>query len=203
MSVIETPVDQVERAVSYHGSLCPGLATGIQAARLAMRELGPRDESDRVVAVVEADICAVDAIQALTGCTLGNRNLVLRDYGKNVYTFWRVSDGTAVRIAGKPAWDAAYQALRMEVASGNASDADRAELEVATETEARRILGTPPEELFDVRPVSAPVPSTSKVDPWITCDGCGEPVMETRTRRRRARQLCVPCFEDGVGAAAS
>ena len=39
-------IDQaiIDRAVSYHGSLCPGLAVGIQAARLALREVGRAGE---------------------------------------------------------------------------------------------------------------------------------------------------------------
>lgn len=201
MSVMESEVDLVERAVGYHGSLCPGLAMGIQAARLALSEIGHSTESDRLVAVAETDICAIDAVQALTGCTLGNRNLLLRDYGKNVFTFWRPSDGKAVRIAGRPAWDAAYQALRKKASTETLTPAEEAELASATDAEARRILAVLPAELYSVTPVKAPVPRTSQVDVWITCDGCGEHVMEDRTRRRHGHQLCVPCFESAIAAA--
>lgn len=44
----------IDRAVSYHGSMCPGLALGIQAARLALREVGRASEDNRVVATCAA-----------------------------------------------------------------------------------------------------------------------------------------------------
>jgi formylmethanofuran dehydrogenase subunit E len=153
------------------------------------------------VAMAETDICALDAIAVLTGCTPGNRNLVVRDYGKNAYTFWRLADGKAVRISGRPAWDASYQALRAKVSSGSSSEAEKAQLAEATVAEAERILALDPRELFDVTPVSAPVPCTSQVDPWVTCERCREPVMEGRTRRRQGLQLCIPCFEVAAAAA--
>lgn len=43
---------------------------------------GGRDIDEEMVAIVENDSCAVDAIQVLTGCTLGKGNLIFRDYGK-------------------------------------------------------------------------------------------------------------------------
>ena len=33
--------DTVERIVAFHGQMCPRLALGIQAAQIALRELGP------------------------------------------------------------------------------------------------------------------------------------------------------------------
>jgi len=66
--------DQMERAVQFHGHWCPGLATGIRAAELALREIG-HEADEEVVAVVETDMCGVDAIQFLTGCTFGKGNL--------------------------------------------------------------------------------------------------------------------------------
>src|ERR687884_656609 len=98
--------DTVERIVEFHGHMCPGLAMGIQAARIALREIGPHAQDEEVVAAVETDMCAVDAIQFLTGCTFGKGNLVHRDYGKNAYTVFRRSDGKAVRIRERPgAWE--------------------------------------------------------------------------------------------------
>jgi len=91
----------LERVVSFHGHLCPGLAMGVQASRLALREIGPSAKDEEVVAVVETDMCGVDGIQFLTGCTFGKGNLVHRDYGKNAYTFYRRSDGRA-SAPGRP-----------------------------------------------------------------------------------------------------
>ncbi len=190
----------IERAVAYHGSLCPGLAVGIQAARLALREVGRASEENTVVAVAETDICAVDAIQAIVGTTMGNRNLVIHDWGKNAFTFFRASDSKAVRIAGRPAWASDYQALRTRVRSGQAAPEEVARFGQANAAEVERILAMAPEELYEVQEVHAAPPVTSKVDGWTTCAACGEVVMETRTRARQGQTLCAPCFEQALAA---
>ena len=64
------PID-VAGVQRFHSHMCPGLAIGIRAAEIALREVGPRAANEGVVAIVETDMCGVDAIQFLTGCTLG------------------------------------------------------------------------------------------------------------------------------------
>ncbi len=96
--------DMIEKVVDFHGHMCPGLAMGIRAAEVALNEVGPHSRDEEVVAVVETDMCAVDAIQFLVGCTFGKGNLVHRDYGKNAYTFVRRSDGRAIRVSARPEW---------------------------------------------------------------------------------------------------
>ena len=44
-----------DRAVAFHGHLCPGLAIGIQAARIGLATCGHDGDKD-VVAVVETDM---------------------------------------------------------------------------------------------------------------------------------------------------
>jgi formylmethanofuran dehydrogenase subunit E len=38
----------IERTISFHGHSCPGLAIGIRASELALRELGKDEEVDLV-----------------------------------------------------------------------------------------------------------------------------------------------------------
>lgn len=83
---------------SFHGHLCPGLAMGIQAAQIALAQIGKHAMDEEVVAVVETDMCGVDAIQFLTGCTFGKGNLIHRDHGKSAFTFIRRSDNKAIRV---------------------------------------------------------------------------------------------------------
>ena len=65
-----------ERCVAFHGHSCPGLAIGFRAALEGMSALGlplqPVQDED-LVCVSENDACGVDAVQVLTGCTLGKR----------------------------------------------------------------------------------------------------------------------------------
>ena len=72
----------IEETIRFHGHSCPGLALGIRAAEVALKE-SERASDEEVVAVVETDMCGVDAIQYLTGCTFGKGNLIHLDYGKN------------------------------------------------------------------------------------------------------------------------
>jgi formylmethanofuran dehydrogenase subunit E len=55
--------DIIRQAVAFHGHMCPGLAIGIRAAEVALRDIGPHAHDEEVVAVVETDMCGVDGIQ--------------------------------------------------------------------------------------------------------------------------------------------
>jgi formylmethanofuran dehydrogenase subunit E len=85
-----------EASLAFHGHSCPGLALGCRVAVDALKHMvmeGPsRDEE--LVCVAETDSCAVDAIQAISGCTLGKGNLLLRLRGKHAFSFYH-RDGKA------------------------------------------------------------------------------------------------------------
>lgn len=46
----------IEQAVEFHGHMCPGLAVGIRAAELALREIGPHSSDEEIIAIVETDM---------------------------------------------------------------------------------------------------------------------------------------------------
>lgn len=67
-----------EKAVEFHGHTCPGLTIGYRVAEIAMGELETiRSVDEELIAIVENDACGVDAIQVLTGCSLGKGNLII------------------------------------------------------------------------------------------------------------------------------
>lgn len=205
-AVTDEPLPQstIDEIVAFHGHMCPGLALGIQAARVAVREIGAHAQDEEVVATVETDMCAVDGIQFLTGCTFGKGNLVHRDYGKNAYTFWRRSDGKAIRISGRPGVrrrEPEHQELFEKANAGEATPAERERLQQLHHERSAVILATPPEELFTVLPVDDPPPRRSRVHVSVNCDSCGEETMETRIRLLRNRRLCPECFDWELGAA--
>ena len=41
----------VRKTVAFHGHMCPGLAIGIRAAEVALKEIGPHAHDEEVVAV--------------------------------------------------------------------------------------------------------------------------------------------------------
>ncbi|HVL07148.1 MAG TPA: FmdE family protein [Acidimicrobiales bacterium] len=191
----------LDRVVEFHGHMCPGLAMGIAAAQIALREIGPHAKDEEVVAVVETDMCGVDAIQFLTGCTFGKGNLIHQDVGKNAYSFFRRSDGRAIRIKVRPdAWqrDPEHQALFAKVRSGSATDAERAKFQELHVAQSRKVLALDPDGLYSFTEIDAAPPRKARIHTNITCAECREPAMESRIRRLDGRDLCQPCFDQAL-----
>ena len=185
------------KAARFHGHVCPGLAIGYRAAKAALRRLGSgRSRDEELVAIVENDSCAVDAVQALTGCTFGKGNFIFRDYGKQVFTFLRRPTGGGVRVslragaARPPTGNARLDALSAKVSQGEATEAER-RLQRKLRTDL--ILSVPDADLFDIRRVKTRSPETAKIRRSIACARCGEPTMETRLVRVGCKRLCIPC----------
>ena len=192
----------LERVVEFHGHMCPGLAMGVRASEVALEAIGPHSQDEEVVAIVETDMCGVDAVQFLTGCTFGKGNLVHRDHGKNAYTFVRHSDGHAIRVSSRPGgWagkDPEWEELFSRVRSGSASPEDRARFFGLQQERSELVLSAPLEALYDVREVSIEPPRPARIHLSIDCASCGEPTMETRIRRLDGRELCPPCFDAAI-----
>ncbi len=191
--------ETLERVVDFHGHMCPGLALGVRAAEVALAEIGPHSQDEEVVAIVETDMCGVDAIQYVLGCTFGKGNLLHRDYGKNAYTIVRRSDGKAVRISERPgAWRPGGPAERESGGPQQPPDPDEDEDQWFARLRERteRILTAPVEEIYDVREVLVDVPRRARVFASVGCAACGEATMETRIRRFDGQELCPPCFEE-------
>lgn len=193
--------------VAFHGHLCPQLALGVRAAEVARRWLGPSGPDGDVVAIVEADSCALDAIQFLTGVTLGSGNLVHLDHGKFAFTFLRRSQGRAVRASLWPgAWapaGAEWEALAAKIRLGTADGPERRRLGALQADRAQRVLSRPLEQLYDVAEVTVEVPERPRRhDAAVAdCESCGEPTDERRLHRLRTRRLCSPCLDAALAAA--
>ena len=76
---------------------------------------------------MENDACGVDAVQVLTGCTIGKGNLIYKDHAKQVFTFICRDSKKAVRVALKASFnidniDPKVSELRPKVMSGSATD---------------------------------------------------------------------------------
>ena len=193
---------ELEEIVRFHGHMCPGLAMGIRASQIALREIGAHSKDEEVLAVVETDMCAVDAIQYMTGCTFGKGNLIHLDYGKNAYTFFRRSDHKGVRVSTRPGAllrDPEHSELVTKAREGTATDEEYRRFQELHRQRSLAILDEPEDELYEVRDVTgAEVPPRAFVHDSIECAECGEPTMETRIRRFKGQELCPPCFERAI-----
>ena len=162
--------DQVRHAIAFHGHWCPGLAIGVRAAQWALQEMGKASDEE-IVAVVETDMCGVDAIQALVGCTLGKGNLIFKDYGKNAFTFYRRRDGKAARLVFNSAiyGDVGQELSRLhrkQLEEGLSPDEEKLWKETRAEA-SKRVMEADLEALFEVKPAAEPVSYTHLTLPTI------------------------------------
>ena len=160
-----------QRVIDFHGHLCGGLTIGYRAAKALMAELGARrDEDEELVAIVENDSCAVDAIQFVTGCTFGKGNFVFRDYGKMAFTLWNRGTGKGVRVCRRPG---------------------------ARGLSTEELLAMKTEELFDIRPAQGETPDRARIHESEPCAVCGETTMLTRLVETDRGRVCIACAEKG------
>jgi len=158
-----------EDAKKFHGHECGGLTLGYKVATFALERLDfDRSSDEELVAIVENDSCAVDGIQIVTGCTFGKGNLIFRDYGKQVYTFFNRNTGEGIRITRK--LDANVQDIK--TAKG--------------------------EDIFEVSEPKEKMPKKARVFKSVECSRCGESAMETRIRMFKGEFLCIPCYEKTI-----
>ena len=187
-----------EDVIRFHGHSCPGLALGYRAGLRALKELGLEEGSsdEEIVAIVENDSCAVDAIQVLTGCTFGKGNLLFRDYGKQVYTFVRRPSGEGVRISID--FVSPEESEEEKEAWRRYMEGDRSEevLKVVHSRKAKRlkaILDASDDELMKVKRVRVELPPEAEIYPSVRCELCGEKVAEPKARLKDGKVVCIPC----------
>ncbi len=190
--------DMIDKTIAFHGHSCPGLIIGIRAAELALQRLGQVEERD-LVAVVETDMCGVDAIQFITGCTFGKGNLIHKDYGKVAFSFYDRSRNRGFRavlrqdISG--ALGSELRSLAKKVENGTANEEEHARLKDLRGELQERYMNADLEKMFIVTEPSFPVPKPARILQSLRCEACGEMTMESRTRRFDGKILCLPCFE--------
>jgi formylmethanofuran dehydrogenase subunit E len=188
----------IEKTIAFHGHSCPGLIIGIRAAELALQKLAHVDKED-LVAVVETDMCGVDAIQFLTGCTFGKGNLIHKDYGKAAFNFYDRSKNVGFRAVVRPDISgdigSELRSLTKKVEAGTASQEESYRVQKLRDTLKERYMKADLEEMFAVTDPGLPAPKPARILASLKCEACGEMAMESRTRRFDGKTLCLPCFE--------
>jgi formylmethanofuran dehydrogenase subunit E len=189
-----------DEVVAFHGHSCPGLAMGYRVSVLALRELGDRAADEELVAIVENNSCAVDAVQVVTGCTFGKGNLIFRDYGKQVYTFLRRPSGEGIRISvdwKSPAETDEETQMWERYMKGDRSEEVLRAVHNRKAKKIEMILSVGNDDLLRVTRGKMELPREASIYPSLPCSLCGEKVMEPRARVRSGRIVCIPCSESG------
>jgi len=177
----------LEESVRVHGHLCAGQVLGVRLAMLGLRLIGIEDPKGRdrksFMVYVEIDRCATDAIQSVTGSSLGKRSLRWVDYGIMAATFLNLKSGEAYRVVARE--DA--RELSKTYLSG-IMDKYRRQLE------AYRMMSDA--ELFDVRKVRVSVPPEDmpgRPMRRVRCEACGDWVQDAREIPVDGKTLCRAC----------
>lgn len=160
-----------EKCVAFHGHECGGLAIGYKAALYARELLGlTYSEDEQVVCIAENDSCSVDAIQVLLGCSVGKGNLLFHMRGKQAYSVYNRVTGQSVRLVMKP------------------KPAGMTREESFAYCQSRR-----PEELFDVKPTTIPLPEEARLFDSRPCECCREITGGNWLRLVGGKLLCLDC----------
>ncbi len=191
-----------EETAKFHGHVCPGLTIGYIAAKAGIEKLkSERDIDEELVTIVENDACGVDAVQALTGCTIGKGNLIYRDHAKQVFTFICRDSGKAVRVALRASFniddiDPEVSELRPKVMAGTATEKETQEYRKRMDGISRTMRETPVKEMFDIKFVEVEIPQKARIFNSVKCSKCGEMMAESRARVQNREFVCIPCYEE-------
>lgn len=175
----------LEQSAALHRHLCPrqvlGARMGILAGQLLALELPQTNK--RLLSIVETDGCFADGVSVATNCWVGRRTLRIVDFGKTAVTFVDTQTDTAVRLYPLPS-------IR--------------ELAPTFASEARNrwegyLLGyerMPDDLMFGIQSVALTQSIKeiiSRAGVRVTCDVCGEEIINEREVRRETAVLCRSC----------
>ena len=165
----------LEKAKALHGDICPGIVLGTRLTLAAMKELGldPARKNKNLIVFAEIDRCMTDAVQAITGCSLGHRSLKYVNYGKFSAVFYDMDSKRAIRITERKGTRA------------------KASEDIST---AFRTL--PDEELVHLEEVEINLDENDlpgKPQKIEECKQCGELVFDGRSEIVGGKRLCRAC----------
>lgn len=175
----------LQKSAAFHNHLCPRQVLGVRIGLVGGRYLDLKvpQTDKRLLTLVETDGCFIDGLAMATGCYVGRRSMVVYDFGKVAATFVDTQTGRAVRIVPS--------SLSRSLAKSYAPD-----------TESRwhaYLLGyqrIPDEKLLTIQEVVLDVSVAeilSKDGYRVTCELCGEEIINEREVRREGLTLCRPC----------
>lgn len=177
----------LEISTAIHGHLCAGQVIGVRMAMAGLARIGIDDprgaDRKKLYVLVEIDRCATDAIQSVTGCSLGKRSLRWLDFGIMAATFVNLESGRAVRVTAREEARDLAATYCPEI-----TDKYRRQLE------AYRLMAL--DELFTFQEVQVTLRDCDlpgRPLRRVQCAACGDWVQDCREVEQGDRQLCRAC----------
>lgn len=167
--------DLMEKAVRFHGHICPGLAIGILAVKYLLDHDYKYSPNEELVAVVQNDNCSVDALQVLLGTTFGKGNLIHQDYGKiNYFVYDRRIEKGKKLILKKNGF---------------------IKKKLSRDEKIQVLLHSKPEDIFIIEEIDFNPPGLAQIEESIPCEICGELTMNNRLMAYNNSDMCIPCYK--------
>lgn len=174
-------------STKIHGHLCAGQVIGVRMAILGLELIGIGDpkgaDRKKLYVLVEIDRCATDAIQSVTGCSLGKRSMRWIDFGIMAATFVNLETGKAVRITAREESRELSKKYCPEIVE-----------KYKRQLAAYKIM--PERELFSPQYVQVDIPECDmpgRPIKRVQCQDCGDWVQDCREVERDERIFCRAC----------
>ncbi|MFZ3130573.1 MAG: FmdE family protein [Desulfosporosinus sp.] len=170
--------EDLKKAHEFHGHICTGIVFGVRLARAGLQYLGIEDPSKNkdYMVFVEVDRCLADAVQSVTGCSLGKRRLKWMDYGKMAASFIDLKTNKGIRIAVDAKQDAPE---------------DEDPVSFWQQFSNEQLFKFEPVTV-DIKPEDLPGRPTRKAK----CEICHEKIMDGRDVRKDGKVLCKVCANE-------
>lgn len=184
---MESFEELLEVSTRIHGHICAGQVIGVRMAMEGLGRVGIDDpkgkDRKKTYVLVEIDRCATDAIQSVTGCSLGKRSMRWVDHGVMAATFVNLDTGKAVRVTAKEE----SRELSKKYAPQTVDKYQR-------QLDAYKVM--PLDELFSFQDVEVTLKECEmpgRPMRRVECEECGDWVQDCREVVRDGKTLCRGC----------
>ncbi len=185
--MMESFDELLDISTKIHGHICAGQVIGVRMSMLGLERIGIEDpkgaDRKKLYVLVEIDRCATDAIQSVTGCSLGKRSMRWMDFGIMAASFVNLDTSKAVRITA-----------REESREYSKKYCPEIENKYQRQLAAYKVM--PEEELFAVQEVTVTIPECDmpgRPQRRVQCEQCNDHVQDSRDVEQEGRVLCRAC----------
>ncbi len=148
---------RLEGVADFHGDLCPELVLGCKACYMALKLLPELNTLRDLIVIAENNNSpALDAIQFVLGCTMGNRRLRVIDNNRHIYLFASDTGGYGVKLSLKEICfndEDRFNEFERKVVEGYATLNDAASYQKLLDDRVARLMELDNEEVFAVENV--------------------------------------------------
>ncbi len=176
--------------VDFHGGWDPGILFGARLAQAALKAMNRRKGDKDLFVISENSRCHLDSIQWVTGCTLGGRKLIVKDFGKTALSLIDRNTGKGVRVYLKRGCPPEEFGSRLH------KGLSREEAREIVREMAFKLLSEDLDSFIGVQQITlaepappAPFPATERT----VCSACGERVMDGLISGPEGQQKCRNC----------